>query len=285
MRISLVVLSFLVCAPINALSDDLLSCVDPDVMTALLVFGYQPGSKITDEMPRVLSVIRYPDNFDFIGSMTAEHMVSAAFRTDLDPASAESILAGLYGEQGWRPVPSSREVGQPGFQSPSESNQQHARLCHANGNGMTIMAREVERRTFVTLFSTNTPRYSDCNQEPAEDGSMRRGFTDDLMPDLELPADSSSRGSGYGGVIYSSGDDADTHVRVITDLRPADLLEHFSRQLAAQGWLVDSSWIGELSQGSTWSLTREGLPRTAGNLNIVTHSTGDYSVRFSMLAM
>jgi len=254
-------------------------------MTSLLVFGYQPGSELTDEMPSTFSVVQYPDRFDFIGSMKAEHLVSVAFRTDLDPAGAESMLAGLYGEQGWRAMPSPTERGQQGFRSASENKQQHARLCHRDGNGMTIMAREVEQRTFVTLVRTNTPRYSDCNQGPAEDGSQRRGYTDDLMPDLELPADSTTRSSGYGGLIYSSGDDADMHVRVTTDLRPENLLEHFSRQLAAQGWLVDSSWIGELSHGSTWSLTREGLPRTAGNLNILTHSSGDYSVRFSMLAM
>ena len=163
MRITLTVLSFLICAPIDALSDDLLSCVDPDVMTALLSFGYQPGSEITDEMPQALSVIRYPDTFNFIGSMTSEHLISAAFRTDLDPGRAESVLAGLYGEQGWRPMSRPRESGRPGFRSPSESAQRHIRLCHADGDGMTIMAREVERGTFVTLFSINTPRNADCN--------------------------------------------------------------------------------------------------------------------------
>jgi len=285
MRTTLTIFSFLIFVPINAFSDDLLGCVDPDVVTALLSFGYRSGGEITDEMPKELSIVRYPDTFDFIGSMTSERLISAAFRTDLDPDSAESVLAGLYGEQGWRPMPRQRESMRSGFRPSREASQRQLRLCHSDGNSVSITARVEERGTFVNLFSSIAARSADCNQEPTADGSIRWGFTDDLMPDLELPANSSSRGSGHGGIIQSSGDDADTHVRVITDLQPEELLEHFSSQLAAQGWLADSSWIGELSQGSTWSLSREGLPRTVGNLHLVTHSIGDYSVKFSMLAM
>jgi hypothetical protein len=285
MRITLTVFLFLICAPINALSDDLLSCVDPDVVTTLLSFGYRSGSEITDEMPNELSIVRYPDTFNFIGSLKSEHLISAAFRTNLDPDGAESVLAGLYGEQGWRPMPRARESMRSGFRPSRETARRQMNLCHADGNRVSIMARELERGTFVTVFSTDTARSSDCNQEPTADGSIRWGFTDDLMPDLALPANSSSRGSGGGGIIQSSGDDADTHVRVITELQPEELLEHFSSQLAAQGWLADSSWVGESSQGNTWSLSREGLPRTVGNLHLVTHSIGDYTVKFSMIAM
>lgn len=285
MRITLAIFSFLIFAPINAFSDDLLSCVDPDVVTTLLSFGYQPGSEITDEMPQELSTVRYPDTLDFIGSMTSEHYISAAFRTELDSGSAELVVARLFREEGWRPMPRRRDGIRSGFQPSREPSQRQLRLCHADGKSVSIMAREEEGGTFVTLFSTNTARSADCNQEPSADGRIRWGFTDDLMPNLELPANSRNRGSGHGGIIQSSGDDADTHVRVNTDLRPEELLEHFSSQLATQGWLADSSWTGELSQGSTWSLSREGLPRTVGNLQLVTHSKGDYTVKFSMLAM
>lgn len=285
MRITLTIFSFMIFAPINAFSDDLLSCVDPDVVTALLSFGYQPGSKITDEMPQELSIVRYPDTFDFIGSMTSEYLISAAFRTELEPDDAESAMAGLFGAQGWRPMPSRRVGMRSGFQPRRDASQSQVRLCHADGNSVSITAREEDRGTFVVLFRTDAARSADCNQEPTADGSIRWGFTGDLMPNLELPANSRSRGSGHGGIIQSSGDDADTHVRVITDLQPEELLEHFSSQLATQGWLADSSWSGELSQGSTWSLSREGLPRTVGNLHLIAHSVGDYTVKFSMLAM
>mgnify|MGYP001825516925 CR=1 FL=1 len=285
MRLILTVFAVLICAPINAFSDDLLSCVDPDVVTGLLSFGYQPGSKITNEMPQKLSIVRFPDTFDFIGSVTSEYLTSAAFRTKLDPAGAESVMAGLFGEQGWRPMPPRRGPTRSGFQPKHEASQRQLRLCHADGNSVSISAREEDRGTFVVLFSTDSARNGDCNQQPSADGRIRWGFTNDLMPNLELPANSRSRGSGHGGIIQSSGDDADTHVRVMTDLRPEELLEHFSSQLTAQGWLAGSSWTGELSQGSTWSLSREGLPRTVGALQLVTHSEGDYTVKFSMIAI
>ena len=285
MRITLTFLAFLVFAPINALSDDLLSCVDPDVVTALLSSGFQRGSEITDEMPREFAATRYPDTFDFIGSLTSEYHISAAFRTDLDPGNAESVMAELFGKQGWRPMPRRRDRMRSGFQPTREASQRHLRLCHADGNSVSITAREEDRGTFVVLFRSDAARNADCNQEPSADGSIRWGFTNDLMPNLELPANSRSRGSGGGGIIQSSGDDADTHARVHTDLRPEELLEYFSGQLATQGWLVDSTWTGELSQGSTWSLNRDDLPRTVGNLQLVTHSEGDYTVKFSMLAL
>ena len=231
MRITLTFFSFLIFAPINAFSDDLLSCVDPDVVTALLSFGYHPGSEVTDEMPRKLSTVRYPDTFDFIGSMTSEYLTSIAFRTELDPGGAESVIAKLFGEQGWRPMPRARAGMRSGFRPSHETSQHQLRLCHADGNSVSIMAREKERVTFITLFSTNDARSADCNREPSADGSIRWGFTEDLMPDLELPANSSSRGSGHGGIIQSSGDDADTHVRVATDLQPEELLELRRRKI------------------------------------------------------
>lgn len=285
MRITLIVLSALTCAPIVAWSDDLLSCVDPDVVATLLSSGYSQGSEISDEMPRDFSSIRFPDTFDFIGGMTSKHFTSAAFLTTLDPGNAEPVAAGLFVEQGWRSAPPRQQRTRSGFQSPKDSSQRHTRLCHAEGNSVGITVRAEERGTYVMLYSTDAARSPDCAREPSADGSIRWGFTDDLMPNLALPANSTTRGSGHGGIIQSSGDDAETHVRVITDLPPEELLAHLSNQLVTQGWVADSSWIGELSQGSTWSLRLDGLPRTIGNLHLISHSEGDYTVMFSMIAM
>ena len=105
------------------------------------------------------------------------------------------------------------------------------------------------------------------------------------MPNLELPVGATTGSSGRGGIVRGSGDDADTHVRIYSDLRPEEILDHFSSQLGLQGWLPDAAWIGESSAGSTWSLSREDLPKTVGALMLMKHSEGDYTVKFSMLAI
>ena len=283
MRAILVIVVALIGAVGSARSADLLSCIDPDVLTGLLAYGFRPGGEITDELPAQFSTIRLPEAFHYIGTATSETYVSTAFRTELTPQDAESAMVGVLRPAGWQPMPRRRGDRRTGFQPARESSPGGARLCHSDGTVLSILARNEDRGTFVNVFR-NTAGRTDCNREPAADGSIRWGFTAELMPDLELPRGSKSRSMGGGGIIQSAGDDADTHARVTTTQAPEELLLHFSDQLIEQGWLADATWAGEVSQGSTWSLMRADLPPVVGNLQLVTHAKGDYFVSFAILA-
>lgn len=285
MRVMLVLVLGLLTLPIKALSDDLLSCVDPDVVTALLGFGYQPGSKVTDEVPQEFSTLRFPSSYSLVGSLSSDHLVSIAYRAGLDSQDARTEIFELLRQSGWRPMRKQEGEMRTGFQPAPTASPDPLSLCHSSGDRVSVLVREDDRGSLVTVYRPVERRGRNCNEEAGPSRRIRWGFTDDLMPYLELPADSRRHGGGGGGVIQGSGDDADADVRVTTDLQPVELLEHFAAQLATQGWLPGSSWASEESLGSTWSLEREGLPKTVGNLQLVTHSPGDYSLKFSMIAL
>ena len=252
MRLALTIVAFLFCVPINASSDDLLSCVDPDVVTAFLSWGYQSDRTISDELPQEFSTVRYPHDFLFIGSSTSATHRSAAFRTGREPSDAESVIEIIFGERGWHSVPQpQRDAMRKGFQQTRDASQRHLSLCHVNGEAMAVTSRREDRGTYVVLGKYTDARNLNCNRQPNADNRMDWGLTSDLMPNLELPANAKSRGSGRGGFIRGSGDHADTHVRIRSKLRPEEILAHFSSQLALQGWILDSAWTGEASRGST----------------------------------
>lgn len=270
--------------PINVSSDDLLSCVDPDVVTAFLGSGNQSMRTISDELPQDFPTMQYPADFLFIASSTTATQTSVAFRTDREPSDAESAIEIMFRERGWRSLPQG-VTPRMGFQQTRNDLLRHVALCHADGEAMSVTSRREDRGTYVVISKHTSVRNYDCNQQPKRNTDFWSGMTSDLMPELALPANAKSHGSGRGGVIRGSGDDADTHVRITSDLRPEEILAYFSNQLALQGWIFDSAWIGETSEGSTWSLSRDNLPKTVGTLQLVTHSEGDCTIKFSMLAI
>lgn len=285
-RVTLTIAASLICLPINALSEDLLGCVNPDVAIAFLSAGNQSGRTISDELPQEFSLVQLPEDFLFIGSSKSATLTKIAFRTGRVPSDAVSVVENMFHERGWSSVSQpKRNVMRKGFQEARDSSLRQLSLCHTNGKSMAVTSREGDRGTYVMLWRSSDTRNINCNQEVRADRSMDWGLTSDLMPNLELPAGAISGGSGRGGIIRGSGDDADTHVRIRSKLRPEEILSNFSNQLVLQGWILDSTWTGEASRGNVWSLSRETLPKTVGTLHLVTHSEGDYTVKFSMLAL
>lgn len=274
------------CTPNISASDDLLACVDPDVVTAFLAVGSRSDLKISDELPDEFSFVEYPDDFRFIASSTSAMHKGVAFRTDLGPDEAVSAFEQAFADKGWSAMGQpQRGLRMKGFRQAQSSSQQQASLCHSSGKTMSVLARREDRGTFVSLWEYPDSRNLNCNQMPADGFGMNRGRTSEVMPNLELPKNARSGGAGSGGIIIGSGDDAETHVRIRTKLQPAEVLTHFANQLVLQDWTPGSDWASDLSHGSTWNLNRADLPRVVGTLHLVVHSEGDYTIQFSILAI
>jgi hypothetical protein len=151
-RFSLVA-TLLFFVPLTAVSKDLLSCVDPDVVAAFLERGRLSGREISDELPQDFAAIPFPRDYLFIGSSVSETASSIAFRTDREPADAVFVVREILGEQGWNLL-AQRARPRVGFQENKATMIQHVPLCHTDGQSMSISSRREDRGTYVVLSKT-----------------------------------------------------------------------------------------------------------------------------------
>lgn len=284
MRLTLVAATLFALLPLNTKADDLLSCVDPEIVRAFLWADSGPRLSISDEFPQEFADISFPNYLRFIGSSESPTHKTVAFRADQDSTETVMAMNGILSDRGYRQIPK-RERTRRGFQQPDIDSQQYLAFCNTDGQIMSVTARSVDGSTYLSLSKSTKTRNRNCNQQTYADDRMIWGFTGDLMPDLIVPDKARVRGSGHGGMIMSSGDDADTHVRIQTDSSSAKVIAHFADQLVLQGWSLGASWAGDISLGSTWMLSLENLPQTFGTLQLIKHAQGDYTLVFLMRAM
>lgn len=167
-------------ALLNALSNDLLDCVDPDVVSAFLSGGYYSTRRITDEFPNEFTA-QYPEDFLFVGSSISETVNSVAFRTGREPVDAASVVQEELRSQGWHSLPQKRRSGR-GFQEAEEAVARPVPLCHSDGTSMTISARREDRGTYVILSRRANAEGYNCNEEGDAHDPWSHGLTGELMP-------------------------------------------------------------------------------------------------------
>ncbi len=284
MRLTMFATALFVLFPLSAKSDDLLSCVDPEILRAFLWAESGPSLSISDQFPQEFSDISFPDDLRFIGSSARSTNISVAFHTDKEVSEAVVTMEDILRGRGWRAIPQ-RQRTRIGFQRASVETRQYLSLCHTDGQTMSVRAHNVRDSTYLVLSKSQAAEGRNCNRQTYPDNRMVWGYTDDLMPDLIVPKNARITGSGYGGMIMSSGDDADTHARIQTSSPAAQVIAHIAEQLVMQDWSPEMSWAGDISQGSTWMLEREDLPRTFGTLQLIKHDQSDYTLVFSMRAL
>jgi len=287
MSIRLMFLPWLISMPAVAAADNLLSCVDPNVVHAFLGGGTRSEYRLVDTIPPDFSGLDFPQDFDFIGTRHTGSFVNTAFRTNQTPDNAIESLEATMVNSGWT-IANNRRANAlwRGFQDAKTTSRKGlTTLWDDNDSAISLSSGSADIGTIVHLFKAASALRNECNQEGQFDSSVDMGFTNELMPNLYLPEGASRSGSGRDGIIRASGDDAETHVRITSGKQSNEILEHFSGQLSGQGWLLDSTWSGRRSLGSTWVLDQADLPTTAGTLVILEHGTGDHTVQFSMIAL
>jgi len=287
MSIRLILLTWLISMPAVAAADNLLSCVDPNVVQAFLGGGASSKYRLVSTISPEFSGLDYPHDFELIGTRNTGSFVNTAFWTDQTPDNAIKSLEAAMVNSGWT-VGDNRRANAlwRGFQDAKTTSRRGlSTFCDENESAISLSSGAADTGTIVHLFKSASAQQDECNQEDQFDSGVDMGITNDLMPNLYFPEAASRSGGGRGGIILASGDDAETHVRITSDKRSNEILEHFSGQLSRQGWLLDSSWSGQRSAGSTWILDQVDFPTTAGTLVILQHGPGDHTAQFSMIAL
>lgn len=99
------------------------------------------------------------------------------------------------------------------------------------------------------------------------------------MPILALPEDARDSRSSGGG---SGGREANRTADVSTELTNQELADHFAPQVQAQGWVLDSSWYGELASGTVWWSRPNGTTNLTGMLEVISMGDSNYRTSFRL---
>ncbi len=266
----------------GAYGQDLLECVNPDVVAALLGdFRSTVSPVVSTELPEQLAGYEAPAAFEWIGSMQTGSETIAAFRTDLAPADAEQQFLTALRQAGfdtWKSEDSYGFVltGPPLYTS----------ICRDGRRGGLYVRERAGVRFVATNFSTSaTPQSCAEAMAPPDRSMSRAGFS--YLPLLELPPSVLiSRRPGAMPTEMNSGSNNTFAARVEVEGlgSVANLVGLLDQQITRQGWVAEASWSGEHSSGSAWTRTVDGV-RLAGRLTVERIDGEHYQLEFKHLPM
>jgi len=274
-------------------SQDLLECVDPDIRHGLFAQRtFDSSSVVTQSLPPAFANLEIPGGLELIAGAVADSHSAVAFRTGLEPTAARDAAIASLSRAGWESEQTLLQVGP--FVLADRPVQ--AILCNESDR---VLVRIADRNdtVYVTLTQLEVRRNAPCNIDSREsiNSQMQMAMRlEQYMPTLTFPegardADSdSTTGLGSRGHIggQSVGDEEMTRISGIAiEASPTDLADYLNGQMTDQGWLIDSSWSGELSAGSVWLLRPDADTRLTGMLDLTALSESTYRVGFRIISL
>jgi hypothetical protein len=271
-----------------AFGQDLLQCVDPDVVKGVLFNGRAEAQmSITATLPEEMAGFTAPAGFVLVGTALRSPPAPAggtvAFRTNADSEAAYAAILETFTDDGW-------VIEEP--QTPTtrifinDSEPDSGTICR-DGVRRTLLVQDHNGRRYVTVFFSDQPNALACNAQDPRLGRARSMMTlmTDEAPALRLPegttnADGSNRiasGGGGSGDTYTTGD----QIRIAQSA--SSFLSDIGSQMRDQGWTVDASWSGTLSTGARWTKTpANGFPYWA-TLELVDVGNGIHDLSFRLM--
>lgn len=275
-RLALVILGGLATA--TAFGQNLLECVNPDVLSGLVFRGNSDADvAVSAEMPSEMAGISIPGSFQWIASINRNDRLTAAFKTDLSMDDATSAAIEDLGD-GWA-VRQQMSFGSGAFGANAMPVSRTA--CRANAT-VSVMANDFEGTTFVTYTFGDDPLGTSCDQGNARSPFGTASPFEAFMPEFEFPPDPvtgvpyTPRGSSGGG----GGQAQERATEIELNDSIGNLTRFLSDQLPAQGWQADSNWTGRLTAGSSWTRQPSAEATFQGTLEITALSDSRYEVLF-----
>lgn len=270
---------------IAAPAQELLQCVNPDVLNSLVYSG-RAEQKLTLSrgMPANADGFRAPAGFSLVGSGVRGLESSSTvvgYRTTLDSRTAfERMLQSLSAE-GWKREIVQQPAGAALALPPQPATV--ATVCR-NGDRRSVRVQEAGGVHYATItgFRTSPERACDApvQQPPGFGNPMAAlGAARVSLPQFAFPGTArmvAGRPEAMIGGMNSSA------VRIESPDTAASLSRHLSRQLVEQGWKRDAEWNGKLSTGSTWTRKSSDGGPLWGTLEILSPGAGVYDVGFHL---
>lgn len=272
---------------VAAFAQDLLECVNPDVLNGLVLDGaYDDPAAFSSSSHPLMSDVSTPGQFNLIGTaerdLLGSSMVSVIFRSSVAPSEAIDAAMNGLAESGWEARQQQSGLGSGVFASASVAQ---PNLACLDDQPVTVSAGSIDGTTYVN-YSFAMNQANSCTS-PATGGAMFiRSSISQGMPSLEFPPDPEtgepvrSQGGSSGGsqaVQYSA-----TQIAHGASLN--SLVDHLSQQLTEQGWEADASWNGATTAGSSWSRLDESGTPVQGMLQLTALNHSRYDVLFRIVS-
>jgi hypothetical protein len=267
---------------LTAFSQDLLECVNPDVVNSLLFNGRADARYlVSPDLPDALSGYRAPAGFEFVGSLARNDTISTAtFRTELAGEFAFDSAVAAFEAERWEAEEQLR-IGVPVF---SLTNRPLSVTLCRDGERRNVRVRNVNAARFVEINFVTEDRPRACHADDPRFSQMpTMGAIHEQLPTLTFPDSTREpNGNDPGGGTGGAGERVRTSVQVESPDTARALINHFAGQMADQGWLPDAGWSGQHSAGSTWSRVGDDNIRYTGILEAVGLGDSIYDVRLRL---
>lgn len=267
---------------------DLLACVDPDVRRAFLDLHFPAGQRIVPGIPDEFSRIKFPDYLSPIGTMEMNNRLTVGFAGSKSGVSAVDDIVAVLLEAGWKEQQDTLLFGGGGGGFQMTNTLQFRALCSAENWSTTLRSRQVDSVTYVTVNVPIAPARGQMDACSADTSSMPAGIFDTLhryLPTLKMPEEATPEPASNQFIIMGSSggsEHVDTKARFNTQISSEQLAAFFSAQLLDQGWRMDASWTGSVSEGSTWVSATEDEAVLAGELAIYNEGDDAYHLVFTL---
>jgi hypothetical protein len=208
---------------------------------------------------------------------------TVAYRTDLPGDAAHSALLAALGTAGWAVEDDAlSRISPEVFQLMGGSMPNM--LCR-DGERLTLRVMDIDETRYPTIVFSAQGQPRACNAEDPQISMIRsrmpvRGDT----PTLQFPAStrSASADGRLNGGMGGSGETMQTAVQIRSPDSAQALVAHLGEQMREQGWNVDASWAGRLSNGARWTREDEGTP-VWGTIEIVALGDGTFDVSYRQM--
>jgi len=176
--------------------------------------------------------VHLPADVRVIGSVLHGRSLTVLGTTMLSTDSVLTRIAREYGRAGWEALARSPLVAgvnpNGGFRPalPTLLTQ----FCHGDLEVTSSGSRQLDGSTLVRLIATE--RSPICSRIPARPPTPRPLVPTGPLPLLRDPAGTAARPE-----CFVNGGSQRSQTQYATTMSPTDLLEHYGKQLAAQGWV------------------------------------------------
>ena len=272
---------------LTAYGQDLLECVNPDVLRGLIFRNTAAqATVISERVPDEISGIDVPTQFSWIGSAERNlgaalgnaplTSVTAAYRTSMTADAARAAAIDALARGGWEIQTEQMGIGNGVFTSASQPVSQTA--CRDN-QPVSVTASTLNGRTYVLYGIARGGNSTACDARMRPSVMSGTGL-EEYMPTLELPADpvtgapARMQGSGGGG----GGSGRNLRVEFTLDDSVGNVANHFARQMADQGWTADTRWTGTTTAGSSWSKQTAADATVLGTLQVTAVDDAQFTV-------
>lgn len=215
---------------------------------AIALLNVGPSSGVRSDIrvgkaPDDIPVDLLPPGAQVLGSMTQFESSVIILVSKQQPDSAVAALESHLLALGWTSPPAPPvSRAQRGFVGPDFGRATYDRpdiVCRNNEYAMLSAAYRRTGGSIVRVTYNRGQQYSACRNRGAEAAMMRNPFEEAPIPTLRAPQGSMQRGSGE--MSMSSGTSMTLSTRLSGRLSPAELVEHYDKQMREQGWTAVGS--------------------------------------------